>query len=107
MAESKCIKCEGTNFEMVDSFNKSIKFVQCAECGSVIGVVETLDITKRFNDVISKCDLSIKNEMALERVMNIKESNIVDEIKNIKKTVNESLETVQTIYDNLYRHGIR
>lgn len=32
MAESKCVKCENTKFKMVDSFTKSIKFIQCAQC---------------------------------------------------------------------------
>ena len=45
MAQSKCVKCESTRFEMKDSpamggTDFVWLFVQCAECGGVVGVVD-------------------------------------------------------------------
>jgi len=42
MAESKCPKCESNKFELKPnkSQGNDITFVQCANCGSVIGVFE-------------------------------------------------------------------
>jgi hypothetical protein len=50
MAASKCMKCAGVKFEVVETQpapyssvpNSTVKygFVQCANCGGVVGVVE-------------------------------------------------------------------
>jgi hypothetical protein len=45
MAQSTCIKCGGTRFVVVprDSIPNAasvLHFVQCAECGGVVGVIE-------------------------------------------------------------------
>ena len=48
MATSKCAKCEKTSFEikevMPNGANHSVCFVQCANCGVVIGVREHYSI---------------------------------------------------------------
>jgi hypothetical protein len=42
MSKSKCAKCENTTFEMVENTPEGSKFqvtfIQCAQCGTVIGV---------------------------------------------------------------------
>lgn len=49
MAQSNCLKCGGHNFEMVHANNlegskRSVLFVQCAECGAVIGVLDFVNV---------------------------------------------------------------
>jgi Fe2+ or Zn2+ uptake regulation protein len=42
MSQSKCAKCDHSTFEMVENTPKGSKFhvtfIQCAQCGTVIGV---------------------------------------------------------------------
>ena len=44
MAISKCPRCEGTRFEMKEANVKDsrfkLTFVQCAACGTVVGVMD-------------------------------------------------------------------
>ena len=55
MAESKCPKCESTKFETKpakpDKSRFDIAFVQCAECGTVVGVQEANNINVRLNEI--------------------------------------------------------
>lgn len=48
MAISTCIKCNGTNFEMVEKeplgSNFKILFIQCTLCGGVVGTMEYFSI---------------------------------------------------------------
>lgn len=48
MAISRCPKCEGLHFEMVEHTPNNSKyilhFVQCAACGCVVGVLEYFNI---------------------------------------------------------------
>ena len=49
MAKSNCLKCGGQSFEMVHANNlegskRSVLFVQCAECGAVIGVLDFVNV---------------------------------------------------------------
>lgn len=79
---------------------KAVQLIQCAECGGVVGVVENVDFNKKF-------DVIIKNQQALERVINIKEINIIGEVKKLKEKEQQSLELIETIYSVLYKHGIK
>ena len=54
MADSRCVKCSGTRFEMVENQPAGSKvkvfFVQCAACGGVVGALDLYavgDIVKR------------------------------------------------------------
>lgn len=44
MAQSKCIKCDNTRFELKETepmkAAHKYNFVQCTQCGGVVGVVE-------------------------------------------------------------------
>lgn len=44
MANSKCGKCEGSSFEVVNheprKSNFKLLFVQCASCGTVVGAMD-------------------------------------------------------------------
>lgn len=55
MAQSNCPKCNGTHFEGVEKSISGLKYsvtlVQCAECGCVIGVLNTSIMTKHINDM--------------------------------------------------------
>ncbi len=56
MAQSTCIKCNSTHFEMVEAiptnvFDFTFNYVQCAKCGGVVGVLEKYnnnDLIKRL-----------------------------------------------------------
>lgn len=49
MADSKCVSCSKTSFEMVPSEPKNsmrqLYFIQCSNCGGVVGVQEHGNIT--------------------------------------------------------------
>jgi len=55
MAVSKCMKCGGAAFEIVDGelqgSKSKLKFVQCASCGGVVGVTEPYNIGDRLGDL--------------------------------------------------------
>jgi hypothetical protein len=48
MAQSMCLNCKGHSFELVEQVPKlsryKLLFVQCADCGAVVGVIEFLNI---------------------------------------------------------------
>ncbi len=49
MARSNCAKCGGQSFEIVHANNlegskRSVLFIQCAECGAVIGVLDFVNV---------------------------------------------------------------
>ncbi|AFM39663.1 hypothetical protein Desaci_0601 [Desulfosporosinus acidiphilus SJ4] len=65
MAESRCLKCGNTHFEVVHANNlegttRAILFVQCSDCGSVIGVLDFLNISVQAERV--KNDMKTKLE---------------------------------------------
>lgn len=45
MAQSKCPKCESTSFEAqnkrITPLNYDITFIQCSQCGCVVGTLDT------------------------------------------------------------------
>jgi hypothetical protein len=48
LATSKCGKCDGTTFEMtrnsVHGSDYKIMFVQCATCGTVVGITDYYNV---------------------------------------------------------------
>jgi len=60
MAVSTCPKCGANEFEVVEkqphNFKTSLYFVQCEECGAVVGVIDThyYKVEDRFEQVRSK-----------------------------------------------------
>jgi 4-aminobutyrate aminotransferase-like enzyme len=57
MAQSKCSKCETPNFEIVPvkpgTCQFQLTFVQCAKCGTVVGVLESKNINERLDKIES------------------------------------------------------
>ena len=54
MAISKCPRCEGTRFEMKEANVKDsrfkLTFVQCAACGTVVGVMDYYNMQNVISD---------------------------------------------------------
>jgi uncharacterized Zn finger protein len=62
MAQSRCVKCGSNKFEVVHANNlegttRAVLFVQCTECGSVVGVLDFLNISVKTarvkNDIVT------------------------------------------------------
>lgn len=56
MAESKCSVCGGAHFEMVHAHNlegskRAILFVQCADCGAVVGALDLVNVGIQVNHI--------------------------------------------------------
>ncbi|MHB1654283.1 MAG: hypothetical protein ACYCVD_17680 [Desulfitobacteriaceae bacterium] len=54
MAQSKCAACGGTRFEAVHAHNlegtqRTLLFVQCAECGAVISALDFVNVGVQAN----------------------------------------------------------
>jgi hypothetical protein len=64
MALSKCIKCDGTLFEMVEKEPRNaafkVNFIQCASCGGVVGVTEYIHAWVLLQKVMAK--LGVRSE---------------------------------------------
>lgn len=71
MAQSRCIKCGNSQFEVVRANNlvgtpRDVLFVQCTNCGSVIGVIDLLNVSVKAERV--KNDLRTLADKLLDRV---------------------------------------
>ncbi|WP_088228090.1 hypothetical protein [Desulfosporosinus sp. FKB] len=71
MAQSRCLKCGGQKFEAVFANNlegttRAVLFIQCVECGSVVGALDFLNISVKAARV--KNDLQITIERLLSRL---------------------------------------
>jgi len=69
MAQSQCIKCGGSKFEVVHANNlegttRAVLFVQCIDCGSVVGVLDFLNVSVKAERV--KNDLLMRVEKLLD-----------------------------------------
>lgn len=55
MASSTCIRCGHPAFEMMESAIKGLRFkrdfLQCAECGGVVGVIEADNLNARLDAI--------------------------------------------------------
>lgn len=74
MGRSCCIKCGGTQFEVVEANNltgstRALLFVQCSDCGSVVGVLDVLNVSVQAERI--KKDLRTLAEKALDRIKEI------------------------------------
>ena len=60
MAQSKCIKCNGITFEMVENTplnsNFKLMFVQCQTCGTVVGVLPYENAAELVRKLTKKID---------------------------------------------------
>ncbi|OHW40723.1 hypothetical protein BHC62_15340 [Pseudomonas sp. 06C 126] len=58
MASSKCVKCDGTSFEMKEAkiagSNFRMMFVQCSRCGGVVGVTEFMNAGSMLERIARK-----------------------------------------------------
>ena len=75
MAQSRCIKCGGKEFEVVHANNlegttRAVLFVQCTDCGSVVGVLDFLNVSVKAERV--KNDLRIMAEKLVDRINDAK-----------------------------------
>jgi len=73
MAQSRCIKCGSTQFEVVHANNlegtaRAVLFVQCTDCGSVVGVLDFLNISVKAERL--KNDLGIMVQKLVDRINN-------------------------------------
>lgn len=61
--QSKCVKCDGTRFEMklakIEGSNFKHSFVQCAHCGGVVGVVSEPNTNALIVELAKKLDVKI------------------------------------------------
>ncbi len=71
MVTSKCPTCSNTSFEVVQhtpknsnftlsmpkNSNSTFLFVQCDECGSVVGVLENNDVAGLLDKLLKKIDM--------------------------------------------------
>ncbi|HBV85546.1 MAG TPA: hypothetical protein DEF42_02545 [Desulfosporosinus sp.] len=74
MAQSSCIKCGNNRFEVVHANNlegttRAVLFVQCTNCGSVVGVLDFLNVSIKAERM--KNDLRTLAEKALDRIKDI------------------------------------
>jgi uncharacterized Zn finger protein len=71
MAQSKCPKCDAAKFEIKTIKPGSSKFdialVQCAECGSVVGALESKNVSTRLEEIANQL-LAILNQINLKLV---------------------------------------
>lgn len=57
MAQSTCVKCGSTNFELSSTAHKiynaatTFYFVQCSKCGGVVGVVNNVELNAQISTV--------------------------------------------------------
>ena len=70
MAQSRCIKCGGIKFEVVHANNlegtaRAVLFVQCTDCGSVVGVLDFLNVSVKAERI--KSDLRMMVEKLIDR----------------------------------------
>ncbi|WP_240985244.1 hypothetical protein [Acididesulfobacillus acetoxydans] len=54
MAESKCSVCGGSHFEVVharalEGTTRAVLFVQCADCGAVVGALDFVNLGVQIN----------------------------------------------------------
>jgi hypothetical protein len=65
MATSKCAKCNNTTFESkrgkIINDDNPIVFVQCAKCGSVIGVYDIGSLTNVAKEILHEISLLRKS----------------------------------------------
>ncbi|MDQ7092684.1 hypothetical protein REC12_03700 [Desulfosporosinus sp. PR] len=71
MAQSRCSKCGSDKFEVVHANNlegttRAVLFVQCAECGSVVGALDFLNLSVKAERV--KNDFQLMMERLLDRL---------------------------------------
>ncbi|GAB6152841.1 hypothetical protein JCM17380_15910 [Desulfosporosinus burensis] len=71
MAQSCCIKCGCTQFEAVHANNlegttRALLFVQCSDCGAVVGVLDFLNVSVQVERV--KNELRTLAEKAVDRI---------------------------------------
>ena len=62
MATSQCPKCESTSFECVEAINvenlgHEHNFIQCASCGTVVGVLEKYNFGEKLQELMHKLGL--------------------------------------------------
>ena len=63
MAQSKCPRCEHSTFEMKDAApsggNFKVTFVQCGSCGTVVGVMDSVNVPVLIEKLAQK--LGVRN----------------------------------------------
>jgi excinuclease UvrABC ATPase subunit len=63
MAYSRCIKCDGSSFEIVENSPRGsafkLMFVQCSSCGGVVGVLDYYNIGARLTELAKKLGVTL------------------------------------------------
>lgn len=77
MVQSRCLKCDSSHFEVVhanlEGSARPILFVQCADCGAVVGALDFLNISVKAERV--KNELKMKLETFLKQLENSRRNN--------------------------------
>lgn len=65
MAISKCAKCDNTHFEAVEAnpalYKFKVTFIQCSNCGTVVGVLEYLNISATLDVIARKLGIDVSS----------------------------------------------
>lgn len=65
MAQSKCPKCGSTSFELVENAPSGsdyrLNFVQCSQCGGVVGVLDFYSIGDLILRLAKKLNVSLES----------------------------------------------
>lgn len=65
MATSRCIKCDNSSFEIVESTPRrsafKLMFVQCTACGGVVGVLDFYNIGERITELAKKLGVTLSS----------------------------------------------
>ena len=92
VADSICGQCRNDSFELV---NKDIySFVQCKNCGNVVGTLENIDFNKRLLMITN-------NQVGLERLINEQTSQVQSELDEQKEKIDFILEVAEKLNHKL------
>lgn len=96
--ETKCPKCEATDFSVIKNQDHTYCLVTCKNCGTVVGVLEDVDFKERFKTTIA-------NQQGIDRHISMLESKIEDleaEQKNIRDMIENTYSLVFNINKKIH-----
>jgi len=101
MASSQCPKCANRFFEIATNSprggNFKLGFVQCTQCGSVVGTMDYYNIGKLINDLEKKIDnkgrTSVSNSTISKNLHTINQN--VASLFQLIKSTNSKLEKIE------------
>jgi len=87
MSESKCPKCDATEFEMttanIKNLGNEFKFIQCASCGAVINAFSSFNPESAHNSLVSKINQVAKlSETIMQKILQIQNDIVTLRLKS-------------------------